>query len=86
LLSNDRETNNETTALLGNRYLLNKYTQPSLNNAFGNKYVPTATNPHATIEELLETVYSTRSVPRCYKQDNLSKLSAVSRISQRATT
>jgi hypothetical protein len=30
-------------------------------------------NPHATAEELLEMVFSIRSVPRCYK-DNWHKL------------
>jgi hypothetical protein len=32
-----------------------------------------ATNPHITIEELLETAFSTRSMPRSYKKDNWSK-------------
>jgi hypothetical protein len=26
---------------------------------------------HATMEELLEAMFSTRSFPRCYKQDSL---------------
>jgi hypothetical protein len=34
------------------------------------KHVPTATDTHATIEVRLETVFSTRSVPRGYKKDN----------------
>jgi hypothetical protein len=33
------------------------------------KYVPTATNTHATIELLLETVFSTRSLQSGYKKD-----------------
>jgi hypothetical protein len=32
------------------------------------RHVPMATDMHATIEELLETVFSTQSVLRCYKQ------------------
>jgi hypothetical protein len=61
--------------VLGNRILISKYTQPLVGNAFANKRVPTATNPHAAIEELLEKVSSTRSVLRCYKQDNWRNLS-----------
>jgi hypothetical protein len=38
-----------------------------------NKQVPTATSSRATTEEVLETDFSTRSVPRCYKEDNWSK-------------
>jgi hypothetical protein len=34
------------------------------------KHVPAATDAHATIEILLETGFSTRSVPRSYKEDN----------------
>jgi hypothetical protein len=34
------------------------------------KHVPAATNTHATIEVPLKTVFSTRSVPRSYKEDN----------------
>jgi stage III sporulation protein SpoIIIAA len=34
------------------------------------KHVPAATDTHATIEELLETVFYTRSVQRGYKEDN----------------
>jgi uncharacterized protein (DUF1501 family) len=34
------------------------------------KHVPTATNRRTTIEVLLETGVSTRSVPRSYKEDN----------------
>jgi hypothetical protein len=33
------------------------------------KYVPTATDKRATIEVLLETVFSTRSVQRGYKEE-----------------
>jgi hypothetical protein len=36
------------------------------------KHVPAATDMHATIEVLLETVFSTRPVQRGYKEDNLS--------------
>jgi hypothetical protein len=50
-----------------------QYVDPLLNNAFAKKHIPTATNPHATTEELLEMVFSTQSVPpRFYKQDNWS--------------
>jgi hypothetical protein len=34
------------------------------------KNVPAATNTHSTIELLLETVFSTRSVQKVYKEDN----------------
>jgi hypothetical protein len=34
------------------------------------KHVPDATDTHATIEVLLETEFSTRSVQRGYKEDN----------------
>jgi hypothetical protein len=33
------------------------------------KHVPAATDTHATIEVLLETVFSTRSVQRGFKED-----------------
>jgi hypothetical protein len=38
-----------------------------------NKHVPAATDKHATIEVLLETVFSTRPVQRDYKEDNWGK-------------
>jgi hypothetical protein len=34
------------------------------------KHIPAATDMHATIEVLLETVFSTRSLHRGYKEDN----------------
>jgi hypothetical protein len=34
------------------------------------KHVPAATDTHAKIEVLLETVFSTRSMQRSYKEDN----------------
>jgi hypothetical protein len=34
------------------------------------KHVPAATDTHATIEVLLKTVFSTRSVQRGYREDN----------------
>jgi hypothetical protein len=34
------------------------------------KHVPAATNTQTTIELLLETWFSTRSVQSCYKEDN----------------
>jgi hypothetical protein len=34
------------------------------------KHVPAATDTHAAIEILLETVFSTRSVQRGYEEDN----------------
>jgi hypothetical protein len=36
------------------------------------KHVPAATDTHATIEVLLETVFSTRSVRRGYKEETVS--------------
>jgi hypothetical protein len=67
LLGNDRETNNEKHLLLGNGFLISKYTQLLLSYTFTNKHVPMATNPHATIAELLETAFSTQSMPRGYQ-------------------
>jgi hypothetical protein len=52
-------------------------TQPLLSNVFANKHVPMAANPHPIKEELLETVFSRRSVPKCCKQSNWSKQSVV---------
>jgi hypothetical protein len=34
------------------------------------KHVPAVTDTHATIEVLLETVFSTRSMQRGYKEEN----------------
>jgi hypothetical protein len=34
------------------------------------KHIPAATNMHATIELLLETLFSTQSVQRSHKEDN----------------
>jgi hypothetical protein len=34
------------------------------------KHIPAATDKHATIEVLLETAFSTRSVRRGYEEDN----------------
>jgi hypothetical protein len=41
--------------------------------------VPAATDAHATIEILLETVFSSQSVQRGYKQDNWKKNSSAGR-------
>jgi hypothetical protein len=41
------------------------------------KHIPVATDTHATVEVLLETVFYTQSVQRGYKEDNLSKNSSV---------
>jgi hypothetical protein len=38
------------------------------------KHVSTAVNQHATIEELLEAVFSMQSVPRLYSEDQWEKL------------
>jgi hypothetical protein len=43
-----------------------------------NKHVLTATNSRATTEELLETVFSARSVPRCYITRTPAELQSVS--------
>jgi hypothetical protein len=34
------------------------------------QHVPSTTDTHATMEVLLETVFSTRSMQRCYEEDN----------------
>jgi hypothetical protein len=39
------------------------------------KHVPAATDKHATIEELLETMFSTQPAQRGYKEENWSKIS-----------
>jgi hypothetical protein len=74
LLGDDRETNNETTPADRQQILIKQIYAAG---AFANKHDPTATNPQARIEELLEAVFYTRSVPRSYKQNNRSKLSVV---------
>jgi hypothetical protein len=38
------------------------------------KHVPAATDAHATVEVLFETVFFTRSVPKCYKQGTTLEL------------
>jgi hypothetical protein len=48
---------------------MGKYTRPISRQRLG-KHVPTATNRRATVEVLLETGISTRSVPRSYLEDN----------------
>jgi hypothetical protein len=53
--------------LLGNRFLISKYMQQLLGNAFTYKHVPMVTNPDAIMEELLEAVFSAQSVPRHYQ-------------------
>jgi hypothetical protein len=55
--------------LLSNRFLISGYTQPLLSNAFENKHLPTE-----IIGVQKWTVFSKRSVPRCYKEDNWSNL------------
>jgi hypothetical protein len=41
LLGNDLETRNETTSAAGATFLVSKYRQPLLSNAFTNKHLPT---------------------------------------------
>jgi hypothetical protein len=48
--------------LLANRFLISKYPQPLLSNAFANKQVPTANISRATMEELLEAGSNTSTV------------------------
>jgi hypothetical protein len=43
------------------------------------KHVSAATNQHATKEELLEAVFSIRSVPRIYSEDQREKFGGQSR-------
>jgi hypothetical protein len=66
----DRETNNETT--FTTRQQINKNRQPLLGNGLVN--VPAATGTHATIEELLEMLFSTWPMLRCYNRDSLERL------------
>jgi hypothetical protein len=58
LLCNDRE--------------ISKYTRAFSRQRLG-KHVPVAMDMHARTEVLLETAFSTRYVPRSYKEDNWSK-------------
>jgi hypothetical protein len=55
--------------LLGNGREMGGYTRAISGQGLG-KHVPTAKNRRATIELLLEAGFSTRSVPRSYKEDN----------------
>jgi hypothetical protein len=50
--------------LLGKKFLISKYMQPLMSNAFTNKHIPTE-----TIGVQQQTMFSTRSVPRCYNRD-----------------
>jgi hypothetical protein len=59
-------------SLLCNDPEISKYTGAISRQRLG-KQVPAAMDTHATIEVLLETVFSTWSVQRCYKEDNRSK-------------
>jgi hypothetical protein len=55
----------EKQPLLGNISGLTSVSRKRLD-----KHIPMATNTHETIEIRLETVFSTRSVLRVYKEDN----------------
>jgi hypothetical protein len=62
---------NKTTKqhpLLGNRFLISKYTQPLLSRTLAKKRVPTE-----TIGVQQWRMFPTRSVPRCCKEENWSK-------------
>jgi hypothetical protein len=59
----------EKQPLLCNDRVIIKYTRVVSKKRLG-KHVPTATDTHATIEVRLETVFSTRSVQRSYKEGN----------------
>jgi hypothetical protein len=68
-------TSKQTTkqhSLRGSRFLLSKYTQPLLGNAFANKCVPME-----TIGEQQWTVFSTWSEQRCYNRDKFRSWSVV---------
>jgi hypothetical protein len=54
--------------LLRNDREISKYTRTVSRQQLG-KQVPAATNRRATIEVLLETMFSTRSVPKVYQWD-----------------
>jgi hypothetical protein len=49
--------------------MISKYTRAVYRQQFG-KQVPAAKDTHATIEVLLEMLFSTQSVQRGYKEDN----------------
>jgi hypothetical protein len=57
---------------------ISKYTRAVSRLRLG-KHVPVATDTHVTIEGFLETVFTTRSVKRGYKEEYLSKNSSVGR-------
>jgi hypothetical protein len=64
-LGSDHETNNETTFAARQQILISKNRRLLLG-----KHVPAATDTQSIIYELLETVFSTRSVQNSYKEDN----------------
>jgi hypothetical protein len=59
----------EKQPLLGNDRVIIKYTRAVSRQLLG-KHVLAATETYAIIEVRLETVFSTRSVQRGYKEDN----------------
>jgi hypothetical protein len=61
--------------LLANRFLISKYTQPLLGNAFTNKHVPTE-----TIGVQKWTMFSARSEPKCYNRDKFRSSSFVTEL------
>jgi hypothetical protein len=56
--------------------------EPLLSNFFANEHAPMATNPRATIQELLEEVFPFWYILRLYRVDERHKLVS---ISQRVT-
>jgi hypothetical protein len=64
LLGKDLETNNVTNAAS-----IAVAVKPVSRQWIG-KHVPAATTTHTTVELLLETVFSTRSVQSAYNEDN----------------
>jgi hypothetical protein len=71
-LGNDRETNNETTFAARQQILIRKRL---------GKHVPAAMDTNATIEGLLDTAFSTRSVPKGLYNDDTSRVEAGSNTS-----
>jgi hypothetical protein len=63
-LGSDSETDKETTLVARQQMLISKNGRPLLRNGSVNMF------PHATKEELLETLFSTRFMKMGFKEDN----------------
>jgi hypothetical protein len=60
-----RTVESDKQPLLANGFEITSVSRPRLG-----KHIPTSTGTHVTIEVLLQTMFSTRSVSTSYKEDN----------------